>query len=261
MNTNNTSAFQERIVIITGAGSGIGKHLSMVLAAEGARIGAIDCSAEGLDSLAGELEGKTWARAVADVTDLQAMQSAIRQLESELGPTDILVANAGIGRETPASKFDADLINLHFRVNLEGVINSFAAVLPGMQIRRQGHLVALSSLASYHGLPLMSAYCASKAAVSSMMDSLRVELKPMGIACTTLCPGWIRTPLTRKGKLSRLKMMELNDAVGTMVKIIRNRRAYAAFPAGNLVRVCLLRYLPRSWSDWLVTRFLGRLPQ
>src|SRR5262249_54383520 len=161
-----------------------GRQLALTLAAEGARIAALDRQAEGLDALAAELKGKPLACAVADVTDLPGLRAAVARLEGELGPTDLLVANAGIGRETPALTFRAEDIAEQINVNLIGVANSIDAVLPGMRERRRGHLAALSSLASYRGLPLMAGYCASKAGVNALLDALRVELRPLGIAVT-----------------------------------------------------------------------------
>ena len=112
-----------------------------------------------------------------------------------MGPNDVLIANAGIGRETRRSTFNAEDVEAQIRVNLIGVANSIGAVLPGMIERKRGHLVAISSLASYRGLPKMAGYCASKAGVRRPDGSAAVELRPLGIAVTTICPGWIRTAL------------------------------------------------------------------
>ncbi len=87
---------------------------------------------------------------------------AVRQLETQLGPTDLLVASAGIGIETPAETFRAEDFTAQIQVNLIGVVNTLDAVLPGMCQRRSGQIAALSSMASYRGLPHMGGYCASK---------------------------------------------------------------------------------------------------
>jgi len=253
------TSFANRVVLITGAANGIGRQLALTLAAEGARIAALDIEADGLASLKAQLPPGACATAVADVTDLAALRKAVLQLESEVGPTDVLIANAGIGRETSARTFDADEVNAQIRVNLLGVVNSIDAVLAGMQKRRGGHLVAISSLASYRGLPLMAGYSASKAGVNAVMDSLRVELRPLGIACTTICPGWIRTPLTASINLPTLKMMDVEVAVRRMVQAIRARKAFLAFPPGDAWQVRLLRYLPRPLGDWIAYRHLLRL--
>src|SRR5579885_97065 len=189
-------SFANQVALVTGAGSGLGRQLALRLAAEGARIAAVDLSAEALAKLTAELAGKPVATAVADVADVNALRAAVPQLEQQLGPVDLLIANAGIGRETSALAFRAEDVAAQVNVNLIGVANSIDAVLPGMLARRRGHLAAISSLASYRGLPKMAGYCASKAGVNNLLDGLRLELKPLGIAVTTICPGWIRTPLT-----------------------------------------------------------------
>src|SRR5947199_122165 len=138
---------------------------------------------------------------------------AATRLESEIGPTDVLIACAGIGKETSALNFRAEDIAAQVNVNLIGVANSIDAVLAGMRQRRSGHLVVLSSLASYRGLPMMAGYCASKAGVSALFESLRVELEPLGLHVTIICPGWIRTPLTTSIDVPQPYMMEVEFAV------------------------------------------------
>ncbi|HZT80250.1 MAG TPA: SDR family oxidoreductase, partial [Gemmataceae bacterium] len=179
-------SFANQVALVTGAGSGLGRQLALRLAAEGARIAAVDLSAEALAKLTAELAGKPVATAVADVADVNALRAAVPQLEQQLGPVDLLIANAGIGRETSALAFRAEDVAAQVNVNLIGVANSIDAVLPGMLARRRGHLAAISSLASYRGLPKMAGYCASKAGVNNLLDGLRLELKPLGIAVTTI---------------------------------------------------------------------------
>jgi NAD(P)-dependent dehydrogenase (short-subunit alcohol dehydrogenase family) len=255
------NTFANRVVLITGGASGIGRQLALDLAAEGAPIAAVDRQSDGLAALASDLKGRGQgvATAVADVTDLQALRVCVSQLENELGPVDVLVASAGVGRETSALQFDAAEFAAVVNVNLLGVANSIDAVLPGMRQRRSGHLVALSSLASYRGLPRMAAYCASKAGVNSLMDALRVELRPLGIHCTTVCPGWIKTPMTANLSLNNIPMIEVRDAARRILDAVRRRRPFVAFPAGDALQVRLLKYLPRPVSDWLCARVARRL--
>lgn len=248
------STFENRVALITGAGNGIGKQLALMLSKEGAKIAAIDRLSESLASLRLELQGKPFAGEVADVTDLNGMRQAAVRLEASLGPTDLLIANAGIGKETSALDFKAEDIAAQINVNLIGVANSVDAVLTGMRQRQSGHLVVLSSLASYRGLPMMAGYCASKAGVSSLFESLRVELEPLGIAVTTICPGWIRTALTTNIAVPQPYMMEVDYASKQILEAIRQKRRRLVFPPSAAWQVRLLRWLPAGISDWVVRR-------
>jgi short-subunit dehydrogenase len=254
-------SFANQIVLITGAAQGIGRELARQFAAEGAKIAGIDVDADSLKSLESELSGNPVATAVADVTDRNALLEAVRGLEQRLGPVDLLIANAGIGRETSALTFDGGLIESHIQINLIGVANSVGAVLPGMIERRSGHLVAMSSVASYRGLPRMAGYCASKAGVNALFDALRVELKPHNIAVTVICPAWIRTAMTAKVTGNLDGLLEVDDAARRMIAAIRNRRPYVTFPAQAAWRVRLLRWLPTSISDWLVEKHFQKMMQ
>jgi short-subunit dehydrogenase len=248
--------FAKRVTLITGAGSGLGRQLALTLAGQGAVIAAIDLKPEPLTALAADLGTSPSSWAVADVTDRSALHEAVTQLQTRLGPVDLLIANAGIGRETSALTFKPEDFEAQVRVNLIGVANSIAAVLPGMLERQRGHLVAISSLASYRGLPKMAGYCASKAGVSSLMEAIRVEVRSQGISVTTICPGWIRTPLTENIPVPQPFMMEVDDAARRIVEALRRRRPFYAFPPPAAWRVSLLRWLPCGVSDWLIHQMM-----
>jgi NAD(P)-dependent dehydrogenase (short-subunit alcohol dehydrogenase family) len=253
------ASFADRVVLITGGASGIGRQFAKAMAAEGAKIAALDLNAGMLESLAAELKGKPFASAVADVTDLAAVRAATKQVESVLGPTDVLIASAGIGKETTALDYKGEDMVALISINLIGVSNAIDAVIAGMRERRSGHIVALSSLASYRGVPRMAGYCASKAGVTALLDSIRVELKPLGIAVTTLCPGWIKTPMTDAVAVPGAVMMPVEEAVRRMLAVIRARKSYYAFPSNQAWEVRMLKYLPRGITDAMVMGRMNRL--
>ena len=253
------ASFAGRVVLVTGAGNGLGRQMARRLAAEGAAVAALDISPESLASLTAELSGAKVAGAVGDVTDRESLGKAARDLEGRLGPTDVLIANAGIGRETPADPYDAEAFEAQVRVNLVGVSNSIGAVLPGMLRRGRGHIAAISSLASYRGLPKMAGYCASKAGVNALLEAVRVEVEPRGVAVTTVCPGWIRTPLTETIKVPQPFMMDVDVAARQILGAIRRRDAFFAFPRPSVRRVRLMKWLPPRASDWLVRKLVAAL--
>src|SRR5215213_9812883 len=157
------------VVLITGAASGIGRRLATLFAEGRYSIAAFDRDAAGLESLAAEFHVRRQliATAIGDVTRIDELRSSAAAIEAELGPIDTLVANAGVGIETSALAFNPADFEQVVAVNLVGVANSIAAVLPGMIERKRGHIVAMSSLASFGGVPRMLAYCASKSGVNA----------------------------------------------------------------------------------------------
>ncbi len=252
------SEFTGEVVLVTGAGSGIGRGLTRRLLQAGAKVGALDRDPQKLESLRAEWGTASLATAIADVTDSDQLSEAVRQLEERLGPTDRLIANAGIGQATGFWQFNSNDFSAIVQVNLVGVAHSLAAVLPGMMQRRRGHIIGISSLASYRGLPLMSAYCASKSGLNAMLESLAVEVAPLNIQVTTICPGWIRTPLTQVIRSPMPGILELETALDTMLTAIARRQRQVAFPPRSAMVVRFLRWLPTAWSDRLIGRRFHR---
>src|SRR5262249_5684489 len=156
-------------------------------------VAGVDLNHDSLAELTGKLPGGRFGWAVGGVTDRASLREAVAKTVKQLGPVDLFIANAGIGFENSALSVRAEDFEQHIRVNLIGVANSVEVVLPGMLERQKGHLVGISSLASYRGVPRMLGYCASKSGVNSLMEGLRAELLAHHITVTTICPGWIRT--------------------------------------------------------------------
>jgi short-subunit dehydrogenase len=240
--------------IVTGASSGIGRSLAKRLAERGEPIAALARRQELLDSLVDEIEA-AGGRAIAigcDVTDLGAVSEAVRRAEAELGPTQRLVANVGGGDRTDAENFSAEHMAYMIDLNLMGCANCIEAVLPGMLERRSGHLVAVSSLAGYRGLPGAAGYSASKAALTAMMESLRLDLRDRGIDVTVLVPGFVRTKPGKKRKRKKPLQMELERATDLMVRAIERRKAFYAFPMLLRFASSLSRVLPPAIYDRLL---------
>jgi short-subunit dehydrogenase len=237
-------SWPNKVVMITGASSGIGRGLALALGLKGAKIGLVARRAETLDQVVGEIEaaGGKALRLAADVQDAGSIVEAAEQLRGAFGPVDVLIANAGIGPTRDAAKISAKEVASVINVNVIGASNSVAAVIPEMVARGSGHLVVISSLAAYRGLPKSAAYCASKAAVSAFFESLRLDLEPRGINVTIIHPGFIRTPLTSGREAQMPFLLELDDAVKKMVRAIEKRRKRYSFPwqLATLVRASMI---------------------
>lgn len=248
-----------KTALITGAASGIGRELALQLAEEGVAVAALDIRADGLQTLADQLSGKSQrcAWAVADVAKADELMVQVSALEAQLGPIDLLIASAGVGMETSALDYRADTMNAVLGVNLIGVSNSIAAVLPGMLERRHGHLVALSSMASYLGVPRMLAYCASKSGVNAIMEGVRSEVRRHGVSVTTVCPGWVRTPMTANLPV-RVPLMEVDAAARHILRAIRRKQTFVAFPPSIVWQTRLLKWSPLVVRDWLIDRLQQR---
>ena len=242
--------------MITGASSGIGRGLALELSRRGARLGLVARRAAALDEIVGEISSRN-GRALALATDVQdatALRGAADRLRAEFGHIDVLIANAGIGLTADAAEMQpADLARV-FNVNVVGAANSVAAVVPEMVAHGSGHLVVISSLAAYRGLPKSAAYCASKAAVSAFFESVRLDLKGKGIAVTIIHPGFIKTPLTEGRHADMPFLMELQDAVQLIVGAIERRKKSYAFPwqLASIVRLGMI--MPNFMYDWIAAR-------
>jgi short-subunit dehydrogenase len=145
-------------------------------------------------------------------------------------------------------------IETMMRVNFLGVVYAIEAVLPAMLQRGQGHLAAVSSLAAYRGIAGKSGYCASKAAVNVYLEGLRVQLGNRGIAVTTLCPGFVRTPMTADNRHAMPFLLEADEAARRMVRALERRRKVYNFPWQS----ALVMWLAARAPDWLLARVLGR---
>ena len=242
--------------MITGASSGIGKGLALEIAARGGRLGLIARREEVLNELVDQIkaQGGTAIAVGADVRDAAAVRTAAERVRTELGPIDVMIANAGIGVTDHAANLNPDRVADVMNINVLGAVNSVAAVLPEMVDRGSGQLVAISSLAGYRGLAKSAAYCASKAAMSSFFESLRIDLRHSGVTVTIIYPGFIKTPLTSGRKAKMPYLMELDYAVKKIISAIEKGKRSYAFPwqLATITRSALI--MPPAIYDWIAER-------
>ncbi len=250
----------DRCVIITGASSGIGAALAQHVASRGARVGLLARNEQRLREVAEQLQrnGATAAIARADVTDRDAVADAVRSLEQALGRADVCIANAGTHRYTPGHRLSAADVAAVFAVNVQGAANVFDAVLPGMIHRRSGALAAVASIAGMLGLPEVGAYSASKSALITLMQSLRVDLHTQNVSVTTVCPGFVDTPFIAGHDKRVLRfVMTAEAAAAKAARAIERRRAEVYFPWQTTLIARAARWMP----PWLYARVAANAPQ
>jgi short-subunit dehydrogenase len=248
-------SFANQVAVITGASSGIGWELAKVLSNHGCAVGLLARRQDRLEELAGAIRaaGGRAAAAQADVSQRAETVAAIRRLRDELGPVQLLIANSGIGQPTQLQPMNMGEVDYMIRVNFLGVVYAIEAVLPEMLERNQGHLAAISSLASYKGMPGESGYCASKAAVNVYMEGLRIQLRQRGIAVTTVCPGFIKTPMTDVNVFRMPFLMSAEKAARKIVRALVKKKKVYNFPWQTALLMKSTRWLP----DWLVAKILS----
>lgn len=245
-----------KLAWITGASTGIGRTLALRLARDGWRIAASARGAEELRSL--ESEGGATIKAYPlDVTDAGAAADVIVEILRDLGPIDLVVANAGTHAPTPAEGFDAAVVRRLVEVNLLGVINTLAVAMPDMIRRKAGQIAIVASVAGYRGLPSAAAYSASKAGLIALAESLKFDLDRAGVKMQVINPGFVRTPLTDRNPFPMPFLMEPEEAVERIVRGLAGDAFEIAFPRRFVWILKLLGLLPDRLYFALVARATG----
>lgn len=238
-------------VFITGASSGLGRGLALHYATAGAIIGLCARRAEVLADVAGQIEARG-ARAtvsVADVADTAAMARIAADFVDKAGGIDLVIASAGIGIPNGILAGRSEPIAQLVRTNVIGVTNTLVPFVPSMVAQHSGVLVAISSAAGHRAMPGRAAYGASKAALISFMDALRMDLHGTGVHAMAICPGFVRTAMT--AKIAKMPfVIDVDRAVLLMTRAIARRKDTFTFPWQIRLFSPVLRHAP----EWFVRR-------
>jgi NAD(P)-dependent dehydrogenase (short-subunit alcohol dehydrogenase family) len=246
-------------VFITGASSGIGAALALEYARRGATLGLLARRREVLDQLVATLPNPSLHhRYAVDVCDHAALSEAANHFIQATGGADIVIASAGVSHGT-LTEFAADLpvFEAIVATNLTATFATFSPFIATMKNQTTPcRLVGIASVAGIRGLPGAEAYSASKAAVISYCESLRLELKPHGIDVVTISPGYIATPMTEKNHYRMPFLMPADRFAAKAADTIARGSSYAVIPWQMGVVAKLLRALP----NWLYDLLFARAP-
>lgn len=239
---------RDKTVFVTGASRGIGAAVAEAVARKGARVGLVARTHDDLDRVLDRLAGQG-AAAVADVGDADALAAAFATLERDVGPPDVLVANAGIGAYGPFVDIESDELERLVKVNVLGTMYAIRAVLPGMIARRRGHIVTIGSIAGRIGSPFEAVYSATKFAGVGLTEALAVEVEPYGIGVSVVNPGPVASnfgearghPYDRE----RPKPVSSEKVAGVVVEAIERDRHEVYVPGWFRPAVVVRHLLPR----------------
>jgi 3-dehydrosphinganine reductase len=265
--------FDRQHVLVTGGSSGIGKAVACQLARQGAHVsilgrdpGRLTAAREAIERLARKSDQKFLALS-ADVADADALTTAIAKATGELGPPDVLIASAGIVqpglvRDLPNSSFEESMAT-----NYLGTVYAVKAVLPGMEERRRGHIVLVSSGAGLLGVYGYGSYSPSKFALHGLAQVLRSELKPLGIRVSLVCPPDTDTPMLvaetkiRPSETSLIvggaKVLQADEVAATILRGIRQNRFVIA-PGLEMKALAHLQSFVEPVMRWYMDRVISR---
>ncbi len=246
-------------ILITGASSGIGRALAVAYAAQGINLFLCGRNAEKLEQtkiLCTELKANVLLKAI-DVCDEVAVADWIKKIE-ETHEIDLLIANAGISAGTASGTESFAQIKQIFSTNLNGVLNFVHPLTEKMKLRKRGQIALVSSLAGFRGLPSSPAYSASKSAVRVYGEALRGNLKQFGISVNTICPGYIKTPMTDVNNFPMPFLMEVERAAKIIKFGLEKNKSRIAFPFPLYFVVWLATLLSTKITDPIFAKLPGK---
>jgi short-subunit dehydrogenase len=223
----------------------------------GATVAAFARRGEMLQQLSAEFPDRALCYAL-DVRDAAAVQQAAGDLIARIGCPDVVIANAGVSAGTLTEYAeDVDAFQQVVDINVLGMVKTFQPFVAAMRTAQAGTLVGIASVAGFRGLPGAGAYSASKAAAISYLESLRVELRDSGVKVVTICPGYIRTPMTAINPYPMPFMMEAGDAAKRMAKAIDRQSAFIVLPW----QMNLVGYMLKIMPPWIFDRLFVNAPR
>jgi short-subunit dehydrogenase len=249
---------QDKVILLTGASSGIGYYLAKLLPKENCSLALIARRKNLLDELADQIESdkrliKTYK---CDVSVFDEVINTYNQIKSDFGKVDVAILNAGVSGRTEINNFSSELTREILGANIFGITNWIDVILPDFLKRKEGTIVGISSIADLKGFPKSGLYNGSKAAVSIFLESLRIELASHNIKVITVRPGFVRTPMTDKNEFYMPLLMNADKAAGIIVNGIKKDKRIIQFPLLMVILAGIIRLLPKMLFEYLAGKKL-----
>ncbi|EMH4102827.1 oxidoreductase [Serratia marcescens] len=213
-----------KTILITGVSSGFGQALAREALAVGHRVVGTVRNSEALQAF-GALDTQRAFGYLLDVTDVERIDEVVGEIESAVGPIDVLVNNAGYGHEGILEESPLAELRRQFDVNVFGAVAMIKAVLPGMRQRRRGHIINITSMGSFITLPGISYYCGSKFALEGISETLSKELVPFNLHVTAVAPGSFRTDWAGRSMVRSPRRLPDYDALFEPVRQARQEKS------------------------------------
>lgn len=241
----------KKVVIISGAASGIGLELAQYYYNQNYFVVGLDYNLTNLQTQEQRFPKIDWIQ--VDVSNKEQMLAAAKRIVDGYKRVDIVIANAGVGGLNPASNFSLEVHEKTVNINCLGLAYTLMPFIPYV-LQSRGSLVAISSMAAFRGLPLASSYSSTKSQQMVFMESLRVELGKKGVHVMSVHPGFVKTAMTLHDEFDMPFMVTAQDAAFKIAKAISKRQSSLLFPWPMKLATMLNRILPNWLYDWLVPR-------
>jgi short-subunit dehydrogenase len=250
---SNNMNFNDKVILITGASTGIGKELAKQLSGINCSLLLLARRSELLDELRSQLiSGKANINIYkCDVADPDEVRKVFKEIREHFTKVDIAILNAGVGSKSSTEDYYYETAKKTFDVNVLGIVNCVENLLPDFIRRKDGMIIGVSSLADSRGWQGSGFYCASKAAATILLENLRVELQPFKVKVLTVKPGFVETPMTAKNKFPMPFLINAEKAAKIIIKGIKKEKRIIQFPFPTVLGAKLMRIVPEFLFEYI----------